>query len=80
VVTNLFHLKVVIQSPDHLTNIPTDYVPPDPPNFDYELSDNNIKSPPVNGYDWCQTCHIGSMGNKKTGCHDCHYHGSSGKW
>jgi hypothetical protein len=30
----------------------------------------------VNGYELCNTCHTGSMGDKKSNCFACHYHGT----
>jgi len=56
-------------------------IPDEGGGFDYELT-GQIKADNVNGYDWCQTCHTGSMGggNKKANCYSCHYHGLSGKF
>ena len=72
--TNLFHTKVIITGPGGSPNIPTDAG-----GFNYEItSQTNASS--IGSYDWCQTCHISSMGDKKSNCYDCHYHGLSGKW
>ena len=72
---NLFHLKVRVKTANGVTDIPTDVG-----GFIYEITNNSLKSPPVNGYDYCQTCHTGSMGDKKDNCFACHFHGLSGKW
>ena len=67
---NLFQLKDLVKSMDGLTNIPSDGV-----GLNYELTDNNIKNAAINGFEWCNTCHAGSMGGKKADCFSCHYHG-----
>ncbi len=69
--TNLFQLVDLVKSKDGATDIPSDNV-----NFNYEVTDNNIKNAAINGYEWCNTCHTGSMGDKKDNCFDCHYHGA----
>jgi hypothetical protein len=73
--TNLFHLKARVMTADGSTPVPTDGG-----SFAYEYTNNNIKNAPINGYDWCQTCHINSMGKMKANCDTCHYHGPSGRW
>ena len=35
------------------------------------LSSNNA----VSGYNFCNTCHTGSMGTGRSNCFGCHYHG-----
>ncbi len=67
---NLFQLKDLVKSKDGSTDIPSDNV-----GFNYETTDNNIKNAAINGYEWCNTCHIASMGSKKGNCFSCHYHG-----
>ena len=67
---NLFHSVDVVYSKDGSTPVPSDG------GSGYTITDNNVKSPPVNGYDWCNTCHTGSMGSKKDNCFACHYHGT----
>ncbi len=69
--SNLFQFKDTVKSKDGLTDIPSDGV-----GFNYELTDNDVKTPGINGYEACNTCHIGSMGAKKPNCFSCHYHGT----
>jgi hypothetical protein len=75
--TNLYHLKAVVMTADGSAPVPTDGG-----GFGYEYSNNNIRMLAINGYDWCQTCHAGSMGHMKTGCDsgNCHFHGLTGRW
>jgi predicted CXXCH cytochrome family protein len=75
--TNLYHLKAVVMTADGSAPVPTDGG-----GFGYEYSSNNVRTPAVNGYDWCQTCHVDSMGRMKTGCDsgNCHFHGLTGRW
>jgi len=68
---NLFQTKDTVYSKDGVTPIPSDGA-----GLDYFLTDNNVRTPAVNGYEWCNTCHTSSMGDKKSNCFDCHYHGS----
>jgi len=67
---NLFHGDDVIYSLDGTTPVPSDGA------SGYSITDNSIKSTPVNGYDWCNTCHTSSMGDKKDNCFACHFHGT----
>jgi hypothetical protein len=67
--TNLFHAVPTVLSKDGTTPVPSD-------GGAYSLTDNSVKSPPVNGYDWCNTCHTNSMGDKKDNCFACHFHGT----
>lgn len=73
--TNLFHLKAIVMTADGSAQVPTD-----DGGFAYEYTNNNVKDPVINGYDWCQTCHLDSMGSMKANCDTCHYHGPSGRW
>lgn len=68
---NLFHVLDTVMSTDGTTPVPADMDP-------YNLTDNSVKNPNVNGYYWCNTCHTGSMGDKKDNCFDCHRH--SDRW
>jgi len=68
--SNLFHGHETILSKDGTTPVPSDG------GAGYTLTDNSVKSPPVNGYNWCNTCHTSSMGDKKDNCFACHYHGT----
>jgi predicted CXXCH cytochrome family protein len=68
---NLFQHWDTILSKDGTTPIPSDNV-----GFAYELTDNSVKNATVNGYELCNTCHTGSMGDKKSNCFACHYHGT----
>jgi predicted CXXCH cytochrome family protein len=72
---NLFHVVDVVMSADGSTAIPHDDI--GGAGY-YNLTDNSVKVPAVNGYNWCNTCHTGSMGDKKDNCFDCHYH--STRW
>ena len=67
---NLFQLKDLVKSRAGDVNIPSDNA-----GLNYELTDNNIKNPTINGFEWCNTCHVGSMGDKKDNCFSCHNHG-----
>ncbi|MCB2156095.1 hypothetical protein KQI84_14560 [bacterium] len=67
---NLFQAKDTIMSQDGTTAIPSDS------GSAYEMTDNSVKNPDINGYEWCNTCHTGSMGDKKDNCFDCHFHGT----
>ncbi len=40
------------------------------------ITDNSVNQTDINGYAWCNTCHDNSMGDKKTNCFECHYHGT----
>ncbi|MFC1531418.1 hypothetical protein ACFL5T_04165 [Gemmatimonadota bacterium] len=68
--SNLFHAVPVVMSQDGTTPVPSDG------GAGYEFTNNNIRDVTINGYDWCNTCHTGSMGGKKADCFGCHYHGS----
>ncbi|MDH5372259.1 MAG: hypothetical protein OEX97_04880, partial [Acidimicrobiia bacterium] len=67
--SNLFHSVPVVYSFDGSTPVPGDG-----PQID--LTNNFIKDVTVNGYNWCNTCHTNSMGDKKDNCFACHFHGT----
>ncbi len=69
---NLFHAVTTVSSKDGTTPVPSD-------GASYAITDNNIRNTAINGYNWCNTCHTGSMGSARTNCFECHYHGS-GRW
>ena len=74
---NLFQLKDLVKGTGTTwsdTSIPSDRASPD--ELVYEVTDNSVKTAEINGYQWCNTCHTGSMGDKKDNCFDCHYHGT----
>ncbi len=66
---NLFHAVETVLSFDGSTPVPADGDP-------HAITDNNIQDVTVNGYNWCNTCHTGSMGTNQDNCFACHYHGS----
>ena len=68
---SLFQLRDKVLSLDGTTPILTD-----DNGFDYSLTDNSVKAPQINGYEYCNTCHTASMGDKKDNCFDCHYRGT----
>ena len=67
--TNFFHAVDTVYSFDGSTPVPADGSP-------FAITDNNIQDATVNGYNWCNTCHTGSMGSGKDNCFECHYHGT----
>ncbi len=67
---NLFQGVDLVKSKDGTTNIPSDGA-----GLIYEMTDNNVVNRPINGYEWCNTCHTNSMGTSKANCFSCHYHG-----
>jgi hypothetical protein len=73
--TNLFHLRTKVYGPDGVTQIPADAragrSPLDP--VQVTTLDNNMLT---NGYYFCNTCHVSSMGSSKSNCFSCHYHGT----
>jgi len=52
--------------------------PATPQGWGYELTQNGATTPSTSGHEWCNTCHVGSMGDNKTNCYQsgCHAHGS----
>jgi hypothetical protein len=72
---NYFHLKDIVKTADGLTDVPDDNGL-----FSYAYNNNDNTNSQTSGYDWCNTCHVGSMGSKKTNCADCHDHGAGEKW
>jgi hypothetical protein len=73
--SNLFTILTTIRNATDTADIPTDGG-----TFNYELTNNNVTTPTLSGYNMCNTCHQNSMGTNKTNCYSCHYHGASGKW
>ena len=73
--TNLFALMARVRNASNTADVPTDGG-----TFNYEMTNNSVMTVTINGYNWCQTCHIASMGTNRTNCFTCHYHGASGKW
>jgi len=68
--TNYFSLRISTLAFDGTTQIPTDGN-----HFDYELTSNLDTAPDnISGWNWCNTCHVGSMSNSN--CYRCHYHGT----
>jgi predicted CXXCH cytochrome family protein len=67
--SNLFHAVNTVLSFDGTTPVPADGDP-------HQLTDNNIVDLTVNGWNWCNTCHTGSMGTNQDNCFACHYHGT----
>jgi hypothetical protein len=72
---NLYHLKDIVKTADGLSDVPDDNG-----TFTYAMNNNDIVNTQTSGYDYCNTCHVSSMGNKKDNCASCHFHGPSGKW
>jgi predicted CXXCH cytochrome family protein len=68
--SNLFHTVPTVMSFDGSMPVPSDDDP-----TPYHLNDNNIQDVNVNGWNWCNTCHTGSMGSNRDNCFSCHYHG-----
>jgi thermitase len=68
--TNYFSLRIRTLALDGTTQIPTDGN-----HFDYEVTSNLDTAPDnISGWNWCNTCHVGSMSNSN--CYRCHYHGT----
>lgn len=40
----------------------------------YTVTTNAVNDSHNNGYDWCNTCHTGSMGQNRDNCFRCHVH------
>lgn len=76
--SNLFSLLLRVRNFNNTADVPTD--PPPANSFSYEVTSINVSTSDINGYNWCQTCHVSSMGSNKTNCFACHYHGASGDW
>ncbi len=69
----LFQVRDTIYSRDGTIPIPDD----DGQLGDrYDITNNNITNTEINGYDFCNTCHTGSMGSNRANCFNCHYHGA----
>ncbi len=70
----LFQVRDTIFSRDGTTPIPDD---DGQLGNGYDILDNNVLNTEINGYDFCNTCHTGSMGSNRTNCFasGCHTHG-----
>lgn len=44
--------------------------------WNYSITDNSLNNSLINGYYWCNACHDQSMGDNKTNCFACHFHGT----
>ena len=68
--SNLFQLRTTVYMKNGTTPITSDGGSTTVAVTDL-LSSNNA----VSGYNFCNTCHTGSMGTGRNGCFGCHYHG-----
>lgn len=65
---NLFQLKDIVTATNGVTAVTSDG------GAGYTLISNNVANTAVQGYDWCNTCHVSSMGSTRANCFDCHFH------
>jgi predicted CXXCH cytochrome family protein len=79
---DLFHVVDTTKSKDGLTDLPYMLITGSGQNkdttlvYDYSISQNDVNNSLTNGYYWCNTCHDNSMGDNKTNCFACHFHGT----
>ncbi len=71
-VPNNFHLKSPLRTADDSADIVSSVS--GTINYDMTVLGGGTN---VNGYDWCNSCHQNSMGNKKSDCTHCHQHGET---